>query len=245
MSEELSDRQIKILKAIIEEYIASAEPVSSGEIERKFSLGVSPATIRTEMAKLMDEGYIRQPHTSSGRTPTIMGLKYYIDRLMEERQLGVTDEVSAKERVWDCRFDEDRLLRETVRFLAQKTRALALATTNEGDVYHSGYANILNSPEFYDIDVARQVLAFLDENQRIRDLFFGRSYEERPINILFGEELGLPYFDPVGMIYSPFHLGQKINGALVVIGPIRLNYPQVIPMVRYMSHLLDDLSQSW
>lgn len=245
MTGELTDRQIKILKAVVEEYINTAEPVASGAIEKKHPLGVSPATLRSDMVKLTESGYLKQPHTSAGRIPTSVGLKFYIDRLMEERQVPVTDEVSAKEGVWDCRFDEDKLLHEAVHVLANKTHALALATTNEGEIYHSGYANLLEIPEFYDIDVAHQVLALLDERQKIHDLFFGRPWGERPVSIILGEELDLPFFQPVGMIFSPFHLGKKTSGTLGVIGSVRLNYPQVIPLVRYMSHLLTELAAGW
>lgn len=244
MASSLSERQIKILKSVVEEYTNTAEAVSSDAIEKKYSMGVSPATIRSEMARLTDSGYLKQLHTSAGRIPTAMGLKFYIDQLMEERALPVTDEVAAKEGVWDCRFDEGKLLREAVRVLATRTRSLALATTESGDVYHAGYANILEIPEFYDIDVAHQVLAFLDEQQRIHELFFGRPWGERPINVLLGEELGMPFFEPVGVVFSPFHIGKKTVGTLAVIGSVRFNYPQVIPMVKYMSHLLTELGQN-
>ena len=68
--EELTSRQISLLKTIIEEYMETAEPVGSQKIEKKYGLGVSPATIRNEMAKLTESGYLRQPHASAGRIPT-------------------------------------------------------------------------------------------------------------------------------------------------------------------------------
>lgn len=245
MAGELSTRQVKILKAVVEEYIETAEPVASEVIEKKHTIGVSPATIRSDMVKLTESGYLRQPYTSAGRVPTTVGLKFYIDQLMEEKRLAVTDEVSAKESVWDCRSNQDKLLHEAVRFLANKTHTLALSTTDSGDVYHSGYANILEMPEFYDIDVAQHVFALLDQNQKIHELFFGRPWGDQTINVILGEELDLPYFQPVGMVFAPFHLGSKTNCTLGVIGSVRLNYAQIIPIIKYMSHLLEDISQSW
>ena len=78
---ELTERQIKILKAVIEEYIESGEPVGSAVLEKKYELGISPATIRNEMAKLIKNGYFKQPHTSAGRIPTKDAFRFYINQL--------------------------------------------------------------------------------------------------------------------------------------------------------------------
>lgn len=79
----MDERKQRILRAIIQDYIATAEPVGSRTISRKFDLGVSPATIRNEMADLEDMGLIEQPHTSAGRVPSDFGYRYYVDYLME------------------------------------------------------------------------------------------------------------------------------------------------------------------
>ena len=84
---DLTERQTKILKAIIEEYLNSAEPVGSEKIEKKYSLGVSPATIRNEMMALTEAGYLHQPHTSSGRIPTPVALKFFIKDIIKEEYL--------------------------------------------------------------------------------------------------------------------------------------------------------------
>ena len=81
----LNERKKKILQIIIEDYISSAEPVGSRTIARKYDLGLSPATIRNEMADLEDMGYILQPHTSAGRIPSDTGYRFYVDQLMTER----------------------------------------------------------------------------------------------------------------------------------------------------------------
>src|SRR4030067_880223 len=100
---ELTPRQVAILKAMIEEYIDSAEPVGSETLEKKYSLGVSPATIRNEMVRLTDMKYLKQVHTSAGRTPTPKALKFYVDKLMKTKKMTVADEVAVKEKIWDYR----------------------------------------------------------------------------------------------------------------------------------------------
>lgn len=241
----LTPRQTQILKAIVEEYIATAEAVSSETLEKKYSLGVSPATIRNEMAYLSDQGFLKQPHTSAGRVPTSMGLRFYIDHLMQEKQLSVADEVATKEQVWDARHDFDKLLRQASLALSQRTKSLSIVTTDDGDVYSAGVANILDTPEFFDIDVTRTVLSLLDQQARLRSLFYDRAYGEDPVHIVFGADLGWPYFDPVGMAFTYFSAGGDKKGTLAVVGPCRLNYPYIIPTLRYFSELISGLTRAW
>lgn len=237
---ELTERQTKILKSVVEEYMEKGEPVGSEALERKYELGVSPATIRNEMVKLTEAGYLKQPHTSAGRIPTKQAFKFYVNQLMEEKQLSVAEEVAAKEKIWDSRFDFDRLMHEAVKALAEKTQALALAVVEEGKVYHAGYANILSMPEFYDIDVTRTVLSIIEEISEVKKLF-EKSFGEGPIHLLLGDELGYEYLEPCGMVFTHFDGGPKKRGSLGVIGPERLNYPQVIPTIRYFGNLIEDL----
>lgn len=238
----LTPRQTQILKAVVEEYISTAEPVASEQLEKKYSLGISPATIRNEMADLSHEGFLRQPHTSAGRIPTPQALRFFVDHLMQEKRLSVADEVSAKEKVWDSRFDFDRLMRQTSLALADRTKTLSLVATSKGDIYYAGVANILDMPEFYDIDVTRTVLSLLDQQQRITQLFFEHTYGEDPVHIVFGADLGWPYFDPVGMAFTYFKTSANGQGSLAVIGPCRLNFPYVVPTLRYFSQLITELT---
>lgn len=241
---DLTERQTQILKAIIEEYIETAEPVGSETIEKKYpKLGISPATIRNEMAKLTEAGYLKKPHASAGRVPTPQGLKFYIRELMKTKELSVADEVAVKEKIWDYRFELDKLLREATYTLAEKTKTLALATDDEGDLFYAGTGNILGMPEFYDIDITRNLLSMLDRFDFWADLF-SRAVGEDPIHILLGEELG-SYLSPCGFVYTHYQAGPKHTGAIGVVGPVRLNYPYIIPVVRYFGDLISEITESW
>ena len=121
----LTQRQIDILRSVIEEYINSAEAVGSETIEKKYNLSASPATIRNEMVKLTEYGYLQKPHSSAGRTPTAMGLKFYVKELMKTKDLSTMEEVALKEGVWDYRAKMQRFLKEITRSLAEKTNTLA------------------------------------------------------------------------------------------------------------------------
>src|SRR6266446_5222519 len=158
---ELTQRQVQILKSLIEEYIETAEAVGSETLEKKHNLSASPATIRNEMVRLSELGYLKKPHSSAGRVPTPIEMKFYVKQLMKERELSVSEEVALKEGVWDYREQEQGCLRRMVKSLAEKTKTLAIATTQDGDVYAAGYANILEMPEFYDIDITKGLLEAL------------------------------------------------------------------------------------
>lgn len=238
----LSARQIQILKAIIDEYINTADAVGSSTLEKKYNLGVSPATIRNEMARLTTMKLLKQPHTSSGRVPTPSALKYYVENLMKQKPLSVAEEVAVKERVWDYRQKSDKLLHEATRTLADKTHALALSVTDQGDLFYAGAGNILEMPEFYDFELTHNLFSTLDSFDYWWSVL---SSHEDPFYIILGEELtGAPVLSQCGFVYMKFSTPHT-KGAIGVVGPSRLNYPMIIPNVRYVGNLIAELSSSW
>lgn len=240
----LTQRQIEILRSIIEEYIETAEPVGSETLEKKHNLSASPATIRNEMVHLSKLGYLQKPHSSAGRIPTPMGMKFYVKELMKEKELSTVEEVALREGVWDYRSRTQRFLKEVTKSLAEKTGTLAIATTNEGDIYCAGYANILDMPEFYDIDITRTLLSALDEYDYFHALFQG-SRDEEKIHVLIGEDLGSRLKGPYGFVFTEYDTPLHQGGEIGVIGPVRLNYTSIIPTVRYFGGLIETSAEGW
>ncbi|MBI4100596.1 DeoR family transcriptional regulator [Candidatus Microgenomates bacterium] len=242
---DLTLRQSQLLKAIIEEYIESAEAVGSETIEKKYpKLGISPATIRNEMVKLTEAGFLKKLHSSAGRVPTPVGLKFYIRELMKTKEVSVREEVAVKEKVWNYRHSLNKLLREATHLLAEKTKTLALATNSEGDLFASGMANVLAMPEFYDINLTKNLLFMLDRVDFWENLFAQAIESEEPIHILLGEELG-EFLGSCGFVYSHYQAGSKYSGAIGVVGPVRLDYPYIIPTVRYFGDLITEVTKNW
>lgn len=234
---DLTSRQIQILKAVIEEYLETAEAVGSDTIDKKFNLGVSPATIRNEMAYLSEQGYLKQPHTSAGRVPTATALKLYVKELMNKKNLTVADEVSVKERIWENKNDLESLLQESAKVLADRTKAIGIAFTDDDrHAYHAGYAHLLNFPEFEDLDVIRTVLSLLEETRQLETIF-SRGVGDEIVHIVFGEDLGNIYLEPVSIMFTDFICGKR-HCTLGVIGPSRLNYQQTVPMLEYFHDLI-------
>jgi transcriptional regulator of heat shock response len=242
MSDSLTARQTQILKALIDEYIATAEPVGSEVLEKKHNLGVSSATIRNEMVALTKLNYLKQPHTSAGRVPTPTAMKFYISQLMEEKQLSLTDEVKAKEEVWDVREDLDRLMEEATQSLAARTKSLSVAALDDGRTWHAGLANVFVNPEFSDMNACIGVFSMLEEQRRLMEIFFKRLMGASPIEVLFGEDLGWPELEPIGIVATHFNV-KGHQGALGLIGPARISYPTVIPVLRYFGSLIQEVAQ--
>ena len=121
----LEDRRLDVLRAIVEDYVDTQEPVGSKALVERHNLGVSPATIRNDMAALEDEGYIAQPHTSAGRIPTDKGYRLFVDRLSAVKPLS-TAEKRAIQTFLEGALDLDDIVARTVRLLAQLTRQVAV-----------------------------------------------------------------------------------------------------------------------
>lgn len=241
---DLTQRQTDILKSLIEEYVNTAEPVGSETLEKKYNLSASPATIRNEMVRLTELGYLKKPHTSAGRVPTPMAMKFYVKQLMKEKELSVAEEVAVKEKLWDYRERAQRFLKELTKALAERTGALALVATNEGDLYAAGYANILDMPEFYDIDITRSLLSAIDEFDYFQTLC-SSVLDDEEVHVLLGEELGAKLKGPYGFVFIRFQTPMHLEGEVGVLGPVRLNYTLVVPTVRYFGGLIEEIAKGW
>ena len=121
----LDERKLAVLRAIVEDYVATHEPVGSRAIVERHGLGVSAATIRNEMAALEDEGFIAQPHTSAGRIPTDLGYRAFVDRLQEVKPMSAAEQ-RAIAQFLEQATDLDDVMIRTTRLLAQLTRQVAV-----------------------------------------------------------------------------------------------------------------------
>ena len=156
----LDDRKLEVLRAIVEDYVATQEPVGSKALVERHQLGVSPATVRNDMAVLEEEGYIRQPHTSAGRVPTDLGYRLFVDRLSRVKPLSPAER-RAIERFLVGAVDLDDVVHRTVRLLAQLTRQVAVVQ----------YPSLARSPvrhlELVPISTTRVMLVMIADTGRV------------------------------------------------------------------------------
>ncbi|MGD8399889.1 MAG: heat-inducible transcriptional repressor HrcA [Bacillota bacterium] len=129
MVNHLDKRKKMILKVVTDDYIESAEPVGSRTIARKHDLGLSPATIRNEMADLEESGFLEQPHTSAGRIPSQMGYRYYVDVLMSLQHLSEKDIESIHQELEKHQHQIETIIHQTSKVLVQMTQYPSLVLT--------------------------------------------------------------------------------------------------------------------
>lgn len=239
----LTDRQIELLQAIINDYIDTAEPVGSVEIVKNHNLRCSAATVRNEMAKLIDMGFLEMLHTSSGRVPTKMAYRLYIEQIMEEQEIPVLQEVALKQRLWSNRFELEKLLRETTLALSEATDSLSIATIDDGFVTYAGAMNVLDHKEYWDIDVAKSTLKILDEFETLNRIFQSVMPGQETYTLI-GDEIPVENLEKSTLIFTPFRIGEK-TGNIAILGPSRLNYSKTIPVIKYTRKLLEELGGSW
>ncbi len=156
----LDDRKMDVLRAIVEDYVATQEPVGSKALVERHRLGVSSATVRNDMAILEDEGYLRQPHTSAGRVPTDKGYRLFVDKLSRIKPLTPAER-RAIERFLVGAFDLDDVVHRTVRLLAQLTRQVAVVQ------YPSLTRSRLRHVEIVSISTTRLLLVMITDTGRV------------------------------------------------------------------------------
>ena len=229
----MTERQAKILAAIIEQYAELATPVGSVLLAKLFD--VSPATMRSEMAKLEEMGYLRQPHTSAGRVPTDKGYRLYVNSIAETnlaRKPSHSDERYTK--VIKARVvgggRADLAIRAAVDSLVELTHNLGLATIGT-QLYLSGMGNLFAQPEFLDGEHVRAVANLLDNLEP--------WLREATPNI--GSENDIGRDSDTSLIISKFRSPFSDSSYIGVLGPTRQSYAKVMRLVAQTGSLLEHI----
>jgi len=334
----VDDRAAQVLRHIVEDYIATAEPVGSRTVSKKMGQALSPATIRNIMADLEELGFLAQPHTSAGRIPTAAGFRFYIDHLILIRNLvrGEVDQLNRA--VQEGGVPADELVRQVSRLLSnlacqasvvivsrpdeqilrsvglmrasadkillvavlqdgfvqnrliqgepdiapeelekinsylnalaegltlsqlrvrvraelrmEKARydrvmhraltmgARALAESGQGEVFVEGRANILDQPEFVeDVQRLKRILRAFEEKSVIYRLL-DRAMAGEVVQVSIGRENPVEDLGDVSVVASGYRQGPSSVGSIGLIGPVRMDYSRVIPLVEYTANLL-------
>lgn len=140
---DLSERKMKILQAIIADFIRTAEPVGSRTLSKNYDLGISPATIRNEMSDLEDLGYLSHPHTSSGRVPSEKAYRFYVNELMKKRELTAEEKDAIASKLYSNVTELENLMQRAAHILSEITNLTAFALTPRKDEDTLKYINLL------------------------------------------------------------------------------------------------------
>lgn len=230
----MTKRQAKILQAIVEQYAEVASPVGSVLLANMFD--VSSATIRSEMVKLEEMGYMKQPHTSAGRVPTDKGYRYYVN-LVSNQPLPAIDRSA---RAIDVRVksagEVDRAIKSAVNSLVEITHNLALATIGD-QLYMSGLSNLFSQPEFNDADTIYEVAKLLDNLEP----WLREAQPNKPLSVFIGRENPVGKTSGCSLIVSRFRSSFSDNSYIGVVGPTRQSYRQVMSLVGHTGQTLESL----
>lgn len=239
---EITQRQKEILCQIIEEYAETASPVGSVTLAKLF--GVSPATIRAEMARLEVFGLIAQPHTSAGRVPTDAGYRFYVNNLDGANNIG-RDEAERRSlergaHALEVRVSSqsraDTAIRGAVDALVELTGNLGLATIG-GQLYLAGISRLFTQPEFGDTRRVQAVAKLLDNLEPwLREAAPGEA-----LNIFIGHENPIGKNSEVSLIISKFRSPFSDRSYIGVLGPTRQNYSRVMSLVRHAGNMLEEI----
>ena len=237
----MTDRQRAILAAIIEQYAEVAVPVGSVTLAKLF--GVSSATVRSEMARLEEAGFIAQPHTSAGRVPTDKGYRAYVNAITEAEASQTTDLpalIDRSARAIDARLAHDtradRAIRGAVDSLVELTGNLGIATIGD-ELYMNGIGNLFSQPEFLSGGHVQQVARLLDNLEP----WLREARPNQPLNVYIGSE------NPVGktsgstLIISKFRSPYSDRSYIGVLGPTRQDYARTMRLVRHAGARLEEI----
>jgi len=339
MHDQLTERGKQILEAIIEDYIVTAEPVGSRTVTRRHGLSLSPATVRNVMSDLEELGFLASPHTSAGRVPTDKAYRFYVDSLLEVRNVAREEQEEIRKRCSLAGRDLGVVLKDTSRMLsslshymgivvaprftanlfrhiefvklggrrllailvshngtiqnkiieteeelraadltrmsnylnhlllglpiaqvkekildemrsdkirydALLTQALRLSqetlTDTDSEVFIGGQANILEQPEFADAARMKDIFRAFEEKGQLLGLL-DRCMDAQGVHIYIGSEAHMSQMVGMSLITATYMTGKNTLGVLGVIGPTRMGYAKVIPIVDYTAQLVSRL----
>lgn len=231
----LTKRQKDILYAIVTEFINTAEPVGSVLISQKYSIDASPATIRYEMVRLADEGFISKSYSSSGRIPTELGYKVYINELMDEEELHYLTEIKLRKKLVEIRHQKEKMIRALTNILSELTQYAGVVFT-EDKIFYSGLYYLLDYPEFSDYKVFKNILIAFDDISTLSNVFY-RNYTDGRVKVLFGSDINEKILQDCAIVFTEFNLYSGERAILACIGPKRMKFYRVIPLIRALKDI--------
>jgi heat-inducible transcriptional repressor len=233
----MTDRQQKILNAIVEQYAEVASPVGSTLLAKLFD--VSSATIRAEMAELERMGYIKQPHTSAGRTPTDKGYRDYVNNISSDNRVNSLAERRGEKalvaRVQHAGAPE-RMIRNAVDTLVELTHNLGMATIGN-QLYMSGLSNLFGQPEFINGIHVQQVARLLDNLEP----WLREAAPNEPLSVYIGQENPIGRTAGCTMVISRFRSPFSDRSYIGTLGPTRQSYRDVMSLVSRAGQELEEV----
>lgn len=233
-----SERQDLILQKLIKEYVGTAKPVSSQKLEKKCDFGVCPATIRREMQKLTDKGFLYQPHTSAGRVPTDKAYRFFVDKFIETEIEDFKEDFEIGDWL-------EKEIADTLKFIQGATKNLAFASSSLALSYllgnkvlwKEGWEEVLKEPEFKTAACISSFTKLLKS--------FEKEVENLELNselkIYIGRENPFSKVKDFSIIISRCYFPNHEEGIVSLLGPKRMAYDRNITLMKSFKRILEEI----
>lgn len=229
----MDDRLKKLLTLVVEDVVATGEPVGSQRLVDAHSLDMSPATIRNWFVELETAGYIMQPHTSSGRVPTETGYRLYLDELVSTKPLASWMHGELK-RAAAVSGENSKKMKSIAKTTAEVARGAVFLGLSDADTFYTGLSHLFAQPEFHEwsrVVTLGEVLDRLDDVlQRVRRI---ATYHEP--TALIGS--ACPFGHVCGAVVLTFPDGTLVG----LLGPMRMNYPEAMALLSASKELYGNI----
>ncbi len=233
----MNDRQKQVLSMVVELYTKTALPVGSQALLDHFHLKVSSATLRSDMVTLEEEGYLYQPHVSAGRIPTDQGYRMYVEEMMGDEDLSREDQRRLQKELLVLQAKNTRLGRTTAKLLSALSGNLAVSgVVGKDEVYDFGIKELMEKPEFQEIDELCRLVETLDSlDEKLDGVML--KLKDNETTIFIGQENPIRGIDNCSMIVAPYQTKDG-RGILAIIGPKRMDYAKNKSLIEYMRKML-------
>lgn len=232
---EITQRQAKILAAIVKLNCETGLPVASRDLVSKYDFGLSPATIRNEMASLEGMGYIKQPHTSSGRVPTDEGFRYFVNQITDRVKLSMQEQDALRKEILKLQAVNAEIGRRLAKVLSAHTEQASFAVFPE-EVSSVGLSHVMDTGLLSQED-ARELAEFFDNLDEYADQII-TEYSGHEAQAFIGKEFKLSKRPDYSMIVTGLQLPSGKRGVIGLIGPKSMQYQKNITLMEYISKLL-------
>lgn len=239
---DITERQKAILMAIIKEFMGDAEEVGSLSLVEKYNLGVSSATIRNEMVKLMQLGLLEQTHSSSGRLPTDQALRLYVSEMLGRNVINPLMSIEIRQGIFRDRFSKDIVIKSVLHILSKETDSVVFLILDE-DIRYYGLANLLSFDEFQSIEKIRSVVNILEDEVFLKNIT--EKYSGSGVSLLIGGESGVGTLQDCAMAFTKIPFWGRETGYVGVLGSKRMDYSKVIPALKEVKSSLESSMSGW
>ena len=240
--ENITERQKEILIAIIKEFMESADEVGSIALLEKYDLGVSSATIRNEMVKLMDQGLLEKSHTSSGRHPTDQALRLYVRDILGNCSLNPMITVEIRRGIFRERFSKNTIVDSILTVVSDETESASFVII-DGIQRYWGISQLFKYEELRDTEKLQRIVNILEDENFLANLV--KKYGGSGVSLIIGEESGIRGLEECAIAFIKMQFWNSKDSYVGVIGSKRMDYAKTVPALREVQSSMRNSMNGW